>query len=327
MTERDLTEHLTDLGVGPRAAEAFQALLQTGRADPDRLAELLGWDRERVTEAAQQLIELGLVTSEGPARTTLSPAEPSLALDRLVHVRSAEVQQAQLAALRAYRDYRRCNGAQTTHDLLEVVTGPQIVDRIWQIERSVESEVVRFDSPPYHTFGGPNDVEVANLKRGVEYRVVYSNSAVQNSDYYSVNIQPCIAAGEQARVLTTVPVKLTIFDRRLAIVSMSSVEAESNEALLLVRPSSLLTALMGLFETSWRSGYPMHLNEQVPRVLRPLQRRILELMGTGVTDDTIAQLLGISRRTLSRHMERLYQLAGAANRFQLALHAARKEWI
>ncbi|WP_432037407.1 helix-turn-helix transcriptional regulator [Streptomyces cucumeris] len=327
MTERELTEHLTDLGVGRRAAEAFQALLRTGRTTPDRLVELLGWDRERVEDAVRQLVELGLVAPEGPDHTVLSPAEPSLALDRLVHVRSAEVQQAHLAALRAYRDYRRCNGAQTTHDLIEVVTGPQIVDRIWQIERSVEFEVARFDSPPYHTFGGPNDVEVTNLERGVEYRVVYSNSAVQNSDYYSVNIQPCISAGEHARVLTTVPVKLTVFDRRLAIVSMSSVEAESNEALLLVRPSSLLTALMGLFETSWQSGYPMHLDEQVPRALRPLQRRILELMGTGVTDDTIAQLLGISRRTLARHMERLYQLAGAANRFQLALHAARKEWI
>ncbi|MCF3142443.1 helix-turn-helix transcriptional regulator [Streptomyces platensis] len=328
MNDRDLAAYLGDLGVARREAELFQALLQAGRSSAGNLGELLGWQRAEVEEAVGRLIDLGLVVAGGAdGAAPLSPTEPSIALDRLVHIRSAEVREAQLAALHAYRDYRRCTGAQTTDDLVEVVTGPQIVDRIWQFEKAVESEVVRFDSPPYHTDGGANDVEVENLGRGVEYRVVYSSSAVQNGTYYAVNIEPCIAAGEQARVLSTVPVKLTVFDRRLAIVSMSSVEAESNEALLLVRPSSLLTALLGLFETAWRSGHPMHLSQQVPPALRPVQRRILELMGTGVTDDTIAQLLGISRRTLSRHTERLYQLAGATSRFQLALHAARKEWI
>ncbi|MER6309436.1 helix-turn-helix domain-containing protein [Streptomyces sp. NPDC001739] len=328
MDDRNVAAYLRELGVGPREAEALQALLRSGRCSAGELGAELGWDPERAEESVGMLIELGLVVAGGPDHTALAPAEPSLALDRLVHLRSAEVQRARLAALHAYRDYRRCTGAQTTDDLVEVVTGPQqIVDCIWQFEKSVESEVVRFDSPPYHTDGGPNDVEVHNLGRGVEYRVVYSNSAVRNSAYYAANIQPCIAAGEKARVLAAVPVKLTVFDRRLAIVSMSSVEAESNECLLLVRPSSLLTALLGLFETSWRAGYPMHLSAQVPRALSPVQRRILELLGTGITDDTIAQLLGISRRTLSRHLERLYLLAGAANRFQLALHAARKEWV
>ncbi|MEV6565335.1 helix-turn-helix transcriptional regulator [Streptomyces kronopolitis] len=327
MTERDLAEYLGDLGVAPREAEAFQVLLQTGRSSIGQLGAYLGWDCEEVAETVARLGELGLVVMGGPPRSAISPVEPSIALDRLVHARSAEVRRAQLAALHAYRDYRRCTGPQHTDELVEVVTGPQIVDRIWQFERAAESEVVRFDSPPYHTDGGANPVEVDNLRRGVKYRVVYSNSAVQNSSYYAVNIQPCIAAGEEARVLTTVPVKLTVFDRRLAIVSMSSVEAESNEALLLVRPSSLLTALLGFFETAWSSGHPMHLSAQVPPALRPLQRRILELLGTGVTDETIAQLLGISRWTLSRHMEHLYLLAGAANRFQLALYAARKKWI
>ncbi|WP_310717853.1 helix-turn-helix domain-containing protein [Streptomyces lydicus] len=327
MADKDLAEYLGDLGVTPREAEAFQVLLQSGQSTVGQLGAYLGWDCAQAKETVRRLMELGLVVVGGPHRSTISPAEPSIALDRLVHARSAEVQQAHLAALHAYREYRRCTGSQSTDELVEVVTGPQIVDRIWQFEKAAESEVVRFDSPPYHTDGGANPIEVDNLERGVKYRVVYSSSAVQNSAYYSVNIQPCIAAGEEARVLTVVPVKLTVFDRRLAIVSMSSVEAESNESLLLVRPSSLLTALLGLFETAWSSGYPMHLSAQVPPVLRPLQRRILELLGTGGTDDTIAQLLGISRRTLSRHMEQLYLLAGAANRFQLALYAARRKWI
>ncbi|MFJ7779874.1 helix-turn-helix domain-containing protein [Streptomyces yangpuensis] len=108
---------------------------------------------------------------------------------------------------------------------------------------------------------------------------------------------------------------------------MSFVESEVKGYLLVVHPSSLLSALAGLFETSWRAALPMHLNDRVPCGLQPVHRRILELLSTGVTDDTIAELLGISRRTLSRHVEALNARAGSVTRFQMALYAARNGWI
>lgn len=172
-----------------------------------------------------------------------------------------------------------------------------------------------------------NECEVRSLERGVVYRVVYSKSAVENGAYYGVNIKPCIAAGEQARVLPSVPVKLTVFDRRIAFVSMSFVEAEINHSMLVVRPSSLLSALTGLFETAWRTALPLHQGTRAPAALPPSQRRILELLGAGVSDETIAELLGISRRTLSRQLEQLMGRAGTTTRFQLALQAARSGWL
>ncbi|WP_327075290.1 helix-turn-helix domain-containing protein [Kitasatospora purpeofusca] len=253
--------------------------------------------------------------------------EPTVALEFLTHSRGAELREAQQAAANAYRGYRRSVSPHPTDNLVEVVTGDSIIERIETIEEAAESEVLRFDSPPYHTHGSPNPIEIENLGQGVEYRVVYSRSAVQNAAYYAVNIQPSTAAGERARILPTVPVKLTVFDRRLAIVSMSFVEAEVNDSLLLVHPSSLLSALAGLFETSWRAALPMHLGERVPSALSPIHRRIVELLATGVTDDTIAELLGVSRRTLSRHLEQLNSRAGSVTRFQMALHAARNGWI
>ncbi|MFG3344018.1 helix-turn-helix domain-containing protein [Streptomyces sp. NPDC048018] len=97
--------------------------------------------------------------------------------------------------------------------------------------------------------------------------------------------------------------------------------------LLMVHPSSLLSALTGLFETSWRAALPMHLSDHVPYGLQPTHRRILELLSAGVTDETIAELLGISRRTLSRHVETINTRAGSVTRFQMALYAARNGWI
>ena len=58
-----------------------------------------------------------------------------------------------------------------------------------------------------------------------------------------------------------------------------------------------------------------------------LQRRLLALLATGAADDTIARTLGISRRTFFRYLERLMNRTGASTRFQLALHAARENWL
>ena len=323
----DLRDHLCQLGLAPGDAEVYLAALGAGPSTVDGLAAESGVPEEEVKLNVGRLAEVGLIAISGPDGRGVAPVEPSVALDLLATARAAELRQAHVAVINAYRAYRRSVSPQSRDELVEVVTGPSIRDWIWHHEETVRSQVLRFDSPPYHTKAIANDVEIANLRRGVEYRVVYSKSAVQNAAYYGINIQPCIAAGEQARVLPTVPVKLTVYDQRLATVSMSSVEAEVNDSLLIVRPSSLLSALTGLFETAWRSALPMHLSDRVPSALSPLHRRILELLATGVSDDKIAELLGISRRTLSRHLEQLTNRAGALTRFQLALHAARECWL
>ncbi|MFI6602437.1 helix-turn-helix domain-containing protein [Nonomuraea sp. NPDC050536] len=323
----DLPAQLRRLGVARSAAAAYAHMLKVQPATTAQLASALGWRLEDTEAAVGELTRLGLVTGALAGDGLLKPAEPSIALECLAHARSAELLGARIAAANAYGAYRRTVHPQPTEDLVEVLTGADIVERIHQVEGSVESEVLRFDSPPYHTNGQPNEEEVRSLAGGVVYRVVYSRSAVQNADYYACNIKPCIAAGEQARVQPTVPVKLTVFDRRVAFVSMSFVEAEINDSMLVVYPSSLLSALIGLFETSWRAAFPMHLGTREPPAVSPLRRRILELLATGLTDDSIAQLLGISRRTLSRHVEQLSYSAGAVTRFQLALHASREGWI
>ncbi|SDT83067.1 DNA-binding transcriptional regulator, CsgD family [Streptomyces sp. TLI_053] len=335
MEDEDLPAHLCRLGLTRREAELYEALLASGPGGRRGEAEATGAEEtgvegtgpEELGPELARLRRLGLVTVATTDRRRHVPVEPTVALEYLAHSRAAEVRAAQQAAVNAYRGWRRSAGTQRTDDLVEVVTGDSIVEAIETIEAAAEREVLRFDSPPYHTHGAANPIEIENLRRGVEYRVVYARSAVQHAAYYAVNIQPSIAAGEQARILPTVPVKLTVFDRRLAIVSMSFVEAEANDSLLLVHPSSLLSALTGLFETSWRAALPMHLGDRVPPALSTVQRRIVELLATGVTDETIAELLGISRRTLSRQLEQLNSRAGSVTRFQMALHAARNGWI
>lgn len=323
----EFTEHLRRLGLPDAQARLYQHLLDTESSTPTQLANRVGQSAETLRSALDGLVKAGLAARPSTADGDVVPLEPTAGLELLAREREAELCAAQVATINAYTRFRKEISPPPTDDVVEMVSGTAVMDRIRQVECGATERIDRFDSPPYFRSTHTNKDELDNLATGVRYQVVYSRSSVANREYYQQNIRPCIAAGERARVLPGVPVKLTIVDRRVALISLPCTDVDVNTAILVVHPSSLLTALVGLFEVSWRTAFPMHVTAAAPCPLRPIHQRLLGLLATGVTDETAAELLGISRRTLTRHMEHLMARAGTTSRFQLALHARRSGWI
>nr|WP_313884217.1 helix-turn-helix transcriptional regulator [Streptomyces cynarae] len=61
--------------------------------------------------------------------------------------------------------------------------------------------------------------------------------------------------------------------------------------------------------------------------LTETDRRLLSLLVAGVADKAIASQMGLSRRTVQRHIQHMMTLAGADTRMQLAWQAARRGWL
>ncbi|MGN6607712.1 MAG: helix-turn-helix transcriptional regulator [Jatrophihabitans sp.] len=329
-TEDDLDPQLQRLGLTAVEARVYRYLLQHGPAHSDDIAAALiptgpTGPTDLITVAVGRLVTVGLVGPVGEHGAVV-PIAPLTGLDLLTREREAELREAQVAAGRAYDTFRRTVW-QPSEGLIEIVTGVDIPARIEQVEANAAREILRFDSPPYSTTALPNEIEYANLARGVTYRVVYARAAIEVPGYYEENVRPSVAAGEQARVLPSVPVKLSIVDQRLGLVSWPIQQAEVNNTLVIVQPSALLSALTGLFEMGWRAALPMHVGDDGPSGLRPVERQVLELLAMGLTDEVIAERIGVSRRTLTRHVERLMDRAGVDGRFQLGMAAARHGWL
>jgi sugar-specific transcriptional regulator TrmB/DNA-binding CsgD family transcriptional regulator len=326
-TDTERADHLRVLGLSDDEIKVYQHLLRTGPSSISELDEAVP-DRAAALDATLDgLVQAGLARRSGSDHSRFLPVPPDAGLEAMTLRRESELKQARIEVLNAYDEFRRTGHNESTTHLIEVVTGSAIVERIHQIKGGAQREILAIDSPPYY-IGGPNQEEIDHLKRGVAYRVVYSPESVEVPGYLTENILPCVEAGEQARVLPDVPAKLTIIDGLIAYVSMSVRDTDVNRSLLIIRPSSLLTALIGMFELCWRNALPLHasVGAEDDR-LEPIERRLLALLATGAADDTIARTLGISRRTFFRYLERLMNRTGASTRFQLALHAARENWL
>jgi DNA-binding CsgD family transcriptional regulator len=284
--------------------------------------------------ALAALEEKGLVArSTGqPGHFVASP--PSLALGSLIVQREEEIRRAQLELGRLTEQYRGSVADRTGTDVVDVVRGPQAVaDRFAQMQRGASSEVVALvkSSVAIVTAEDNSAAEDVAVARGVAYRVVLERSAFERPGFMD-RVVESINAGETVRVTDSLPLRLVIADRSLALLPLAPTSSDVGGGALLVHESGLLDALLHLFDLVWASS-----NEVVPSGsgvsileadrIDEVDARILTLLLAGLTDQAIGGQLGMSLRTVQRRVSGLMDRARVVTRFQLGHEAARRGWV
>ena len=169
------------------------------------------------------------------------------------------------------------------------------------------------------------------VARGVAYRVVLERSAFERPGFMD-RVVESIEAGETVRVTDSLPLRLVIADRSLALLPLAPTASDSGGGALLVHESGLLDALLHLFDLVWASS-----NEVVPSAsgvsvldadrIEDVDARILTLLLAGLTDQAIGGQLGMSLRTVQRRVSGLMDRARVVTRFQLGHEACRRGWV
>ncbi|MFD9031325.1 LuxR family transcriptional regulator [Streptomyces sp. NPDC059567] len=327
MTNAKLGEALRLLGIDEAAGRVYLALLERAPAPLSAIGTAARLGDAELAAAYGRLVEAGLASAAEEGGDVVAPVPPAAGLEILARHRAAELEESRIAVGGAFESFRRQRLAAYNYHLVEVVTGDAVGPRMRHAWASAREEIRQFESPPYFPLPGATDDALATLARGVRQRVVYARESLEHPGHLKEAIEPCIEAGEQARVLPSLPVKLVIIDEAYALVSLSIKEADVHTSMLVVQPCGLLSALIALFEQSWRNALPFHGGTSRPGGLPPADRRLLWLLAGGASDEAIARELGISRRTLFRRLQILMARLGAANRFQMALQAQRHGWL
>jgi sugar-specific transcriptional regulator TrmB len=323
---------LEALGLDETHESAYRALVSVGAADVTDLARRLtlgAYDTER---ALRRLERHGLAaqSSARPGRWVAAP--PGVALGALLTQRRHELDQAELAAALLAEEHRAQAAEPAAHDLVEVVTGAAaITQRFLQLQLGASKEVrALVTRNPVVVSGPENDAEEQAVGRGVDYRVVVERAVLHQPTGIS-ELSAALGRDEQIRVVDTVPTKLVIADRALAMVPLTSHTLEP--AALVVHASGLLESLTGLFEAVWRDALPLRLGaagtitEQEPDGPDGTDLEILSLLLAGLTDASVAKQLDLGLRTVQRRVKRLMELTGVTTRLQLGWHAYERDWV
>lgn len=322
---------LAAIGLDEAQESAYRALVWVGAADVPDLARRLTLGEHETERALRRLEQHGLAarSSSRPGRWVAAP--PGVALGALLTRQRHELEKAELAAALLAEEYRAAATEPAVHDLVEVVTGAAgIARRFLQLQLGAAHEVCALvTGHPIAVSGTENDAEERAARRGVRFRAVVERSVLDLPGGIT-GLTAALSRDEEVRVAETVPTKLVVADRSLAMVPLTSHTAEP--AALVVQASGLLELLCGLFESVWQDALPLRLTasgtaEQQPDGPDSTDLEVLSLLLAGLTDASVAKQLGLGLRTVQRRVKRLMELTGVTTRLQLGWHAYARGWV
>lgn len=330
-----IEQALEAVGVRPGEQAVYRALLERPGTTVESIAGAAATTPSSARRCLARLEELGLVSRSPGVPRRYAPTLPEAAIEALLHAQEQALEQVRIAAAELTAVYRASMPGGEPAELVEVVSGREAVARRFlQLQKAAREEMLVFDAPPYAT--PANTGQAGVLARGVRYRAVYAAAALEIPGRLEAVLE-LVAEGEEARVLPTVPVKLAVADRSLALMPASLHRGRPGEGAVVVHASPLLEALVTLFGLLWERAVPLPAGAGAsggaggavrwPEDLDGEDGRVLAMLVAGCKDEAIARRLGMSPRTVRRRVRRLMDRLGAGTRFQAGLQAARRGWV
>lgn len=315
---------LEDAGLAADEERAYRVLVRLTEAGPAELAERLAVPAERAARLLDALRGKGLVAANGEM---YRPLPPDTALAGALLRRQESLDAARQAVADLAEEYRAGARRRDPEQLVEVITGAAALrERLRQLQDSARAEMLWFCRANHVAMpSADNAEEFTALRRGVRYRVIYERALLEEPGMIE-NVAAGVRCGEQARSLPSLPIRLAIVDRRVAVCPLvpggGSGLGEPTAAL--GGPSQLLDALVALFESYWERATPVGADGVSPS---GDERLLLSLLVAGVPGKSIASQMRVSRRTVQRRLGELMTRAGVDTRPGLAFQAARRGWV
>jgi HTH-type transcriptional regulator, sugar sensing transcriptional regulator len=249
---------LTRMGLTTYEAKAYVALLGRDSFTAAQVARQADLPRQRIYDVLGSLVEKGLASSRPGSVVKYSAVSPELAIERLVAAhrrdladleRSAEAIIVELGP--AYR-----SGLEKTDPLeyIEVLRDSGAInERFAELQSSVKREILVFTKPPYATPPQEN-LEGLEVTRTHSARSVYEMSAFDDPEVIA-GIRRFIEAGEEARFVQELPLKLVIIDETIVMFGMLDPVGHGRDlTIMVVEHPSLASVLRTSFDATWERG-------------------------------------------------------------------------
>lgn len=253
-----LISQLTRLGLTSYEARAYTALVRRDSFSAAQVARQAGLPRQRIYDVLETLVQKGLAASRPGPHAKYAAVAPELAIERLLGARRRELSALEVEGAAIVEEltpaYRK---GQTHTDPLEYIEVLRdrgaINERFAEIQRSVKREILVFTRPPYATPPQENE-EGIEVSQSHQARSVYEASVFDEPETIE-GVRRFVEAGEDARFVNHLPLKLVIIDEQLVMFGMEDPVADSEAlTIVIVEHPSLASILKIAFTTVWESG-------------------------------------------------------------------------
>ncbi|MFD3650937.1 LuxR C-terminal-related transcriptional regulator [Streptomyces cyaneofuscatus] len=309
------------------AVAFYERAIGRGEFDPLRIAEELGALPRHAEHAVGVLRELRLVKPAESRADRLVAVSPEAAQMELLVPLEREILDSrhrlagfkgQLSAFAAAFERQSRTRAEPV-----VITGDQdeIELRLLEAAQSCTTEVLVMQpcvARETRELRLARPLVLEALRRGAHGRILYPHTARGDSGTRA-HLGELLPAGGQVRTTKEVSDRFLVFDRKTAFIP----SGEDGE-IAVVYESTVAAFLAGLHARIWESAVDFDSGAAgYAGTMEELKATLLSLLASGAKDEVIARRVGMSERTLRRHVATIMQDLSASSRFQAGVLAAR----
>jgi len=256
--EDQLVGTLSDLGLTNYEARVYLALTRRGSSTAAETARVAGIPRQRIYDVLASLVTRGLASSRPGQVTKYVATPPSEAVERLVSDHRQRLEQLERESRMLAESLKPAFDAGQEHtdplEYIEVLRDRRAINqRFGELQAGIEHEILVFTKPPYATPPEEN-VEGLEVTQSHDVYAVYELSIFDDP----VNVEGVrrfVEAGEQARFVEELPLKLVIIDERIVLFGMEDpVAAGPDLTMLVVEHPALAKVLRIAFMYVWGEG-------------------------------------------------------------------------
>jgi sugar-specific transcriptional regulator TrmB len=254
----DLVAQLVRLGLTTYEARAYTALIGRQSFTAAQVSRIAGLPRQRIYDVLGSLVEKGLASTRPGSVVKYAAVAPALAIERLIAAHRSQLASLEREATSLVDELGpRFHAGQTHSDPLEYIEvlrdSGAINERFAELQASVKREILVFTKAPYATPPQEN-VEGLEVTRTHVARSVYE-SAVFDDPATAAGVKRFIEAGEEARFVDELPLKLVIIDETIVMFGMADPVGGGNDlTIMVVEHASLASVLKVAFNAVWAEG-------------------------------------------------------------------------
>jgi sugar-specific transcriptional regulator TrmB len=269
-----LLDRMVRLGLTTYEARAYATLIKRDSFTASQVSRQAGLPRQRIYDVLGSLVQKGLASTRPGAVVKYAAVAPEQAIDRLVGSRRIEFHDLERDAAelisRLTPDFQAGRSQTAPLEYIELLRDPgAIAERHAELLGRAKRELLVFAKPPYSNLPLETTGEAEQPPPAVA-RAVYEFSAFDDPDTLET-VRQSMDAGQEARFVPELPVRLVVVDEAIALFGMQDpVAGATDVTIVVVEHPALATTLKMAFTAVWDRGLTF---DQAQVLVAPSRRR------------------------------------------------------
>ena len=253
-------KELTSLGLSENEAKTYLTLLAKSSMTVGEIAKISGVPRPKLYEILTKLIVKGLCTEKIGKVKRYRVVAPNIVKKKLIGDYQAQLEQKKIIAQNfsnAVNSIYKQNMNKTEPlEYIEVLNDKEKIRRkCSDFQKNAKKEILAFTKTPYTaSLTKYVNEEVDALKRKVKIRSIYEYKDFTKEEFVK-GISLWVSAGEKAKVVKELPIKMVIFDEKITMFALDDhISLKPSITTMIINHPSFAKTLKYVFESIWKEA-------------------------------------------------------------------------